>query len=1364
MADGREALESVRRQTPDLVISEVLMPQMDGFTLCRSLRRQPALAAIPFVFYSSAFADADVDWLAHALGADRFLVKPTGPDRLTADLRDVLAKADARRASASGTELRSGVASVHADDDASIASGSGTRGDVPLSRPASARGPVASARAASHEPIAEMLAGIGRHFDVDAILLLACDDSTAISAVRAGWLREVGEWEPEACSAEDLPWLSARCLAGEIVDVARRAELPAEAIAESAFLAHFGIEALLVLPFTAERTEHFALLVGSMDGRPWTRAAKEGFGIVGRLLGAAAVNTEARQMLRVSEQRYRSLVEDMPDAVVRTLPDGTLIYANRQVEDVTGLSVRDVIGRKTFDFLQSPDDVAKLREDIATLTPERPTASGEYGVVDTAGDRRWVLASFRGLFDERGRPKEVQIVGRDVTDSRQITLDLMEKLRFERFLNETLEMSSGMVPVSIDQLDDLLGRLAGCFGVDRVHLVVRNDELLAEPIDRLWVRDGPAPRPTLTIDQILPRGIVDGIDKTISICSPREVASRSDVGAQQLRLLGVEAIACTLIQREDSLEAALAIGSRQERVWTPTELEHLRAFAHLLAGIVQRDAAERARVLGETLLRAVIQTQPERIVRWRRDGEIIFVNDALADAMRMEAGSLIGRKIWELIDETTAEQVRASCARLSTTHPIDEIHGEFISRSSGPRFMEWTNHAVFDHDGSLVEIQSIGRDRTDAALRARAIQRQLRFQTTVSWLSSELVVKPAEQFEQSIGSWLSRIAEDWNLPQVNVWTGGLDRWRMYRLRGVSPIDIDGARRSMTHLIELTEHANETQVHTVAELPESAEAERAYCAKVGVASFLVVPLIQKGERRGGIVFCRSEADAWDETTVHELEIVGRLLIQGLQRMRAEVQLRQSQTNLARAEELGLVGTWSVDIPSQRLAVSDHLRSMLGIRESTATFVEYAGRVHPESQADFATWITDMRARRDGGESVPIRILSDDDEPKFVACTGFIDRNEQGEVTRVFGVTLDVTRHVLTQRALATALADVRTLKERAEQETAYLREAARKIGGYGALVGDSPAFQHCLELVESVAGTHSTVLVLGETGTGKELIARAIHESSARRDKPLISVNCAALAESLIETELFGHEKGAFTGAHSRRIGRFELADGGTLFLDEIGDLAAGLQVKLLRVLQEGVIERVGSSTPIRVDVRVIAATHRDLSERMITGAFRSDLYYRLNGFPIQVPPLRERKSDIPRLVEHLVAKHSERMGHGSVVVSPEILRIFDAYDWPGNVRELESVIERAIIIGRGRELVLSGIEFISAPVPRGERVRRTRGSSPRTLAQAERDHILDVLDETGWVIEGPTGSAATLGLKPSTLRSRIRKHGIERPS
>lgn len=361
-------------------------------------------------------------------------------------------------------------------------------------------------------------------------------------------------------------------------------------------------------------------------------------------------------------------------------------------------------------------------------------------------------------------------------------------------------------------------------------------------------------------------------------------------------------------------------------------------------------------------------------------------------------------------------------------------------------------------------------------------------------------------------------------------------------------------------------------------------------------------------------------------------------------------------------------------------------------------------------------------------------------------------DEGALSGAVVVFKDISERKEAERKLLKAFQEVEQLKERLQEQNVYLQEEIREDHNFGEILGKSAAVLQLLQQVQQVASTDATVLILGESGTGKELIARAIHQNSVRSDKPLVKINCGAISAGLVESELFGHEKGAFTGAVGQRKGRFELADGGTLFLDEVGELPLDTQVKLLRALQEQEFERVGSSQPIRVDVRIIAATNRDLTELVRKGTFRQDLYYRLNVFPLSLPPLRERAADIPLLVQHFVHQASRKFGKSLDGVSNEGMLALQKYPWPGNIRELQNVIERAAILSPGP--ILSVKELLPTL------------ESPETdvellsLEELEKRHIQTVLQHANGIIAGPKGAAQILQLHPNTLRSRMLKLGI----
>jgi transcriptional regulator with GAF, ATPase, and Fis domain len=383
----------------------------------------------------------------------------------------------------------------------------------------------------------------------------------------------------------------------------------------------------------------------------------------------------------------------------------------------------------------------------------------------------------------------------------------------------------------------------------------------------------------------------------------------------------------------------------------------------------------------------------------------------------------------------------------------------------------------------------------------------------------------------------------------------------------------------------------------------------------------------------------------------------------------------------------------------------------------------------------------------------RIVRPDGAVRWMSARGRTYFSAAGEAERLMGVSLDISDRKQMEDQLRERLEQIEGLKRQLEKENIYLREEIELKNVHEEIVGRSQAMKRILAQVEQVARTDSTVLIEGETGTGKELVARAVHRLSGRKDRTLVTVNCASLPPTLIESELFGREKGAYTGALTRMTGRFEVADGATLFLDEVGDLPLDVQAKLLRVIEDGRFERLGSIKPLQVNVRIIAATNRNLAHAVDEGHYRKDLYYRLNVFPIAVPPLRERPEDIPLLVWAFVRQFEKMMGKRIDHIPRKSMEELQQYAWPGNARELRNVVEHAMIMSSGKTLE------IHAP-----RMASTDASAILSLEDAERRHISGVLEKCGWRLTGQGGAAEILGLKRTTLQSKMKKLGIKRPT
>lgn len=637
---------------------------------------------------------------------------------------------------------------------------------------------------------------------------------------------------------------------------------------------------------------------------------------------------------------------------------------------------------------------------------------------------------------------------------------------------------------------------------------------------------------------------------------------------------------------------------------------------------------------------------------------------------------------------------------------------------------------------------------------------RLEFETLISDLSSQFINLAPGEVDRGIEGALRRVCEFLCIDYAVLW-----QWSRPDSSLITPthayVGIEAPRPSEPLRQEQypwTVHemlaGREVVIPSLDVVPEEAAVDRENALQQGIKSNLTLPLSLAGEPPvGALAFntVQSERD-WPDVTVQRLRLIAQLFTNALARSQREQQRLKAEIRLAAGAELAGLAFYEVDLVEGVMYVDDRLRDLCGIPpvhdQGLQPLEFWLGHIYPDDRHR----VLDARRALHEGPQEKVAI-----EYRYVHpvrgdlwihhVAGVARRGADGHATATYGVFRDITEHRRAEESLRRSLAEVEGLKDRLQAESDYLKTEIRVIHPHAEIIGQSSAIREVLHLIEQVAPTDSSVLLCGETGTGKELVAQAIHRLSIRGDQVMVRVNCAALPAGLVESELFGREKGAYTGALTRQIGRFEIADSSTIFLDEIGELSLEVQAKLLRVLERGELERLGSPKTIRVDVRLIAATNRDLPEEIRQGRFREDLYYRLNVFPIRLPPLRERPDDIPMLVWALLEEFSARMGKKITQVPRAMMEALQRQPWPGNVRELRNVIERAAIV--------TADETLRMPVFDGG-----AATLPKTLADAEREHILQALKRVDWQIKGPAGAAAELGLNPSTLYSRMKKLDI----
>ncbi len=656
------------------------------------------------------------------------------------------------------------------------------------------------------------------------------------------------------------------------------------------------------------------------------------------------------------------------------------------------------------------------------------------------------------------------------------------------------------------------------------------------------------------------------------------------------------------------------------------------------------------------------------------------------------------------------------------------------------------------------------KKHTGTAERAASKER-LEFEKFLADLSARFVSLHPEQVDNEINDAMKKILGFFGVDRCSLLRlmPGKTLWLVTHnadILGNSPYPVETPLP--TSLVPWFVHKLSVDQATVAfscveDLPEEAALDKQTLEHFNVRSGVYIPIatLRSSTEYTLGISSGENGRTCPEEYVPRLRMLGELFVNSLERSMAEQALRESEERLSLAASAAEAGLWILDKDKGLIwSTRKHWELFHLDPDEDMQLKGLLDAIHPDDREGVRERIRQSFEKNEVF-AIDFRVVRPDGGFSWISSRGNLSSAGPGLPRLLMGASTDVTERKQMEVELRENLEEVERLKLQLEKENLYLREEIKAGFGFEKIVGKSDALNYVFFKVKQVAPTDATVLILGETGTGKGMVAHAIHEMSSRGERPMITVNCAALPANLIESELFGREKGAFTGAHAKQVGRFELAHGGTLFLDEIGEMPLELQTKLLRVLQDKKFERLGSPQTIEVDVRVIAATSRDLKEEVRNRRFREDLFYRLNVFPISIPPLRMRRDDIPLLVQHFVDKHARKIGRRFETIPKNAMKALQNQSWPGNVRELEHAVERAVITSPGPVLHFSdGLET---------QAFEEREDPLKGLEAIEREHILKVLGESGWKIDGAGGAASLLGLHPSTLRFRLKKLGIKRP-
>ena len=830
-----------------------------------------------------------------------------------------------------------------------------------------------------------------------------------------------------------------------------------------------------------------------------------------------------------------------------------------------------------------------------------------------------------------------------------------------------------------------------------------------------------------------------------------------------------------------------------------------RYFIAVVEDIADRMQIKQALLNSEEKYRNLIEQANDGIVVLQ-EGRIRFVNSMMKKMFGYTSKEFLNAPFEKFIPADEFAKIADMYKRRMNKEDIPSIYESYILNKNGSLVEVEYNAKLSEYDGKPANLVIV-RDITERKLAEQALKKEAEFQELVSRISTKFIDLPADKIDQAINDQFEEIGKFFNADRVTIASMSdkgevLEASHMWFSDKIDVKELADHMKGATYP-NFTDYIK-TRTHWSFSNPDDFShwhPEYETNEKTAFKSGLAINLNYDGFILEIFVIDVMHSNrVWTENTIVQVNLLGHVFSNALNRKRADEELRKNNeiqklvsgiatkfSALTGAEfetaihnTLGEVGKYFnsdtvrlyrlslkgdvVKIRSmwrnERLAPPEEMPEIHKLKYPNLANHYSKGESVVFSKYDESPEWPEMRKilkffGTKAGVGVPIEI--DDEGVDIFAMDKVQSENiwpeniiSQSKI--IGGVILSAMQRRDVEIQLQEHFDEIKSLKDQLEKDNVYLLDEIKLNHNFEEIIGESSSLKYALHNVEKIAPVNTTVLLLGETGTGKELFARAIHNASPLKNRPVIKLNCATLPPDIIESELFGHEKGAFTGAHARQIGRFERADGTTIFLDEIGELPLALQPKLLRVLQDGEFERLGGSKTLKTNVRVIAATNRNLEEEVLTGRFRSDLYYRLKVFPITIPPLRKRIEDLPLLVKFLVKRISRKLGKEITEIPNKAIEVLQNYSWPGNVRELENVIEGAVINSSGKVL---RIELPKARV--------LEEYEAKTLEDVERDHITKILKLSNWRIEGPKGAAVVLGMNPGTLRSRMQKLGIEKP-